>query len=76
LRARRFVLDNPPLLVAGTVTALFWANLDLHGYERVAHALHFAVNDVGPALSRRPAARSERGHRVHGSALLHPAATL
>jgi Na+:H+ antiporter, NhaA family len=47
LRALRFVLDNSLLLVAGTVTALVWANLDLDGYERVAHALHFAVNDVG-----------------------------
>jgi NhaA family Na+:H+ antiporter len=47
LRALRFVLDNSLLLVAGTVAALLWANLDLDGYEGVAHTLHFAVNDVG-----------------------------
>jgi NhaA family Na+:H+ antiporter len=47
LRALRFVLDNSLLLVAGTIAALVWANLDLDGYDRVAHALHFAVNDIG-----------------------------
>jgi NhaA family Na+:H+ antiporter len=41
------ILDNSLLLVAGTVAGLAWANLDHAGYERVAHALHFAVNDVG-----------------------------
>lgn len=43
---RTFILENSLLLIAGTVLALAWANVDLHSYERVAHALHFAVNDV------------------------------
>jgi NhaA family Na+:H+ antiporter len=42
-----FILDNGLLLVAGTVLALLWANIDHVSYERVAHALEFAVNDVG-----------------------------
>jgi Na+:H+ antiporter, NhaA family len=41
-------MDNSLLLVAGTITALIWANVDLHSYERLTHGpLHFLVNDVG-----------------------------
>jgi NhaA family Na+:H+ antiporter len=40
------IRDNSLLLVLGTATALAWANVDHPGYERFAHALHFAVNDV------------------------------
>lgn len=42
-----FIIDNSLLLVVGTVLALLWANVDRASHERVAHALHFAVNDVG-----------------------------
>lgn len=42
-----FVLDNYLLLVIGTVAALLWANIDHASYERLAHALHFPVNEVG-----------------------------
>jgi Na+:H+ antiporter, NhaA family len=42
-----FIIDNSLLLVVGTVLALLWANVDHASYERVAHALRFAVNDVG-----------------------------
>src|SRR6478672_1517731 len=42
-----FVIDNSLLLIAGTVTALVWANTGLASYEHVSHALHFVVNDVG-----------------------------
>jgi len=41
-----FVIDTSLLLVAGTVTALVWANAAPASYARAAHALHFAVNDV------------------------------
>jgi Na+:H+ antiporter, NhaA family len=41
------VVENSLLLVAGTLTALVWANVDHLSYARLAHALHFAVNDVG-----------------------------
>jgi NhaA family Na+:H+ antiporter len=43
----RLVFDNSLLLLAGTVAAVTWANLDLPSYDRVAHPLHFWVNDVG-----------------------------
>jgi NhaA family Na+:H+ antiporter len=42
---RRFV-DNSGLLVAGTIAALVWANIDQASYERFSHALHFVINDV------------------------------
>lgn len=42
-----FLVENSLLLVAGTVTALVWANVAHDSYERVAHALHFVVNDFG-----------------------------
>jgi Na+:H+ antiporter, NhaA family len=43
----RVIIDNYFLLIAGTVTALVWANLSLDSYEHVTHALHFPVNDIG-----------------------------
>jgi NhaA family Na+:H+ antiporter len=42
-----FLVENSLLLVAGTLTGLIWANLDPHSYEGFAHAIHFAVNDIG-----------------------------
>jgi Na+:H+ antiporter, NhaA family len=42
-----FVIDNSLLLIAGTVAALLWANLDHDSYEAVTHPLHFVVNDIG-----------------------------
>jgi Na+:H+ antiporter, NhaA family len=46
-RVLTVILDNSLLLLAGTATAVLWANLDPHGYEEVAHSLHFGVNEVG-----------------------------
>jgi NhaA family Na+:H+ antiporter len=43
----RLLFDHSLLLVAGTLTALVWANLDGQSYSQVAHPLHFWVNDVG-----------------------------
>ena len=43
----RFVFDNSILLVAGTLVAVAWANLDTAGYDHATHPLHFWVNDVG-----------------------------
>ena len=42
-----FVLDNSLLLVAGTLTALVWANVDLHSYAITHGPAHFIVNDIG-----------------------------
>ena len=46
-RLLAFVLERSLLLVAGAVAALIWANLGAASYTAFAHALHFAVNDVG-----------------------------
>jgi Na+:H+ antiporter, NhaA family len=46
-KAIAFVVDNSLLLLAGTIAAVLWANLDLAAYDAVAHPLHFWVNDVG-----------------------------
>lgn len=43
----KFILDNSLLLVAGTVIALVWANLNYEAYEHFAHSVHFVVNDIG-----------------------------
>lgn len=43
----KFILDNSLLLIAGTVIALVWANLNYAAYEHFAHSVHFAVNDIG-----------------------------
>ncbi len=42
-----FLIENSLLLLAGTLAGLVWANLDHHSYEQLAHAIHFAVNDIG-----------------------------
>ena len=46
-RVITFALNNSLLLVAGAVTALAWANLDLASYQRVAGTFHFGVDDIG-----------------------------
>jgi Na+:H+ antiporter, NhaA family len=46
-KVARFVFDNSLLLLGGTIAAVLWANLDLGGYDRLTHPLHFWVNDVG-----------------------------
>jgi NhaA family Na+:H+ antiporter len=46
-RVARLLFDHSLLLVAGTLAALIWANLDEASYGHVAHPLHFWVNDVG-----------------------------
>jgi NhaA family Na+:H+ antiporter len=49
-RATNVFIDNSGLLVLGTVIGLVWANVDPQGYVRLAHALHFVVNDVAMAF--------------------------
>jgi NhaA family Na+:H+ antiporter len=67
-----FVLDNYLLLIAGTVVALFWANTDHEGYEQFAHALHFAVNDIGMAFFFALAAKEIIEATLPGGALASP----
>ena len=49
-RVWAFTLDHSLLLVVGAAAGLVWANLLLASYQRVVHALHFAINDIGMAF--------------------------
>jgi Na+:H+ antiporter, NhaA family len=49
-RAYRYMLDHFLLLPVGAALALVWANTAAESYFRFAHALAFAVNEIGMAL--------------------------
>src|SRR5918999_277160 len=68
----RFVLDNSLLLLAGTGATVVWANLDLRSYDRVAHPLHFAVNDVGMVFFFALAAKEVFEATLPGGPLASP----
>lgn len=68
----RFVLDNSLLLLAGTGAAVLWANLDVGGYDRVAHPLHFVVNDIGMVFFFALAAKEVFEATLPGGALASP----
>jgi Na+:H+ antiporter, NhaA family len=72
-RVLGFVFDNSLLLLAGTVAALIWANVDLAGYDRFAHPLHFWVNDVGMVFFFALAAKEVFEATLPGGALASPA---
>lgn len=66
------LLDNSGLLILGTVIALVWANADRDSYEVVAHALHFAVNDIGMVFFFALAAKEVVEATAPGGALHSP----
>jgi NhaA family Na+:H+ antiporter len=68
----RFVLDNSLLLLAGTGAAVVWANLDLGSYDRIAHPLHFVVNDIGMVFFFALAAKEVFEATLPGGALASP----
>jgi NhaA family Na+:H+ antiporter len=68
-----FVFDNSLLLLAGTVAALIWANVDLPTYDRLAHPVHFWVNDVGMVFFFALAAKEVFEATLPGGALASPA---
>ena len=70
--ASRFILDNSLLLVAGTITAIVWANLDLEHYERVVHVIQFAVDDIGMAFFFALAAKEVLEATAPGGVLHSP----
>jgi NhaA family Na+:H+ antiporter len=49
-QATKTFVNNSGLLMLGTLIALVWANLERESYIRLAHSLHFAVNDIGMAF--------------------------
>jgi Na+:H+ antiporter, NhaA family len=75
-RLARLVLENSLLLVAGTVAAVVWANLDLSSYDAVAHPLHFWVNDVGMVFFFALAAKEVFEATLPGGPLASPCRAL
>jgi NhaA family Na+:H+ antiporter len=75
-RLTHFVLDNSLLLLAGTIGALLWANLDLTSYEKVTHPLHFWVNDVGMTFFFALAAKEVFEATLPGGPLASPGRAL
>src|ERR671912_2613650 len=71
-RLVHFVLGNSLLLVAGTIAAVVWANVDVPGYERVAHPLHFWVNDIGMVFFFALAAKEVFEATLPGGPLASP----
>ncbi|HWI16862.1 MAG TPA: Na+/H+ antiporter NhaA, partial [Vicinamibacterales bacterium] len=67
-----FIFDNSLLLLAGTAAALIWANIDLEGYEHLAHPLHFWVNDVGMVFFFALAAKEVFEATLPGGPLASP----
>jgi NhaA family Na+:H+ antiporter len=67
-----FIFDNSLLLLAGTIAAVIWANVDLTGYEQIAHPLHFWVNDVGMVFFFALAAKEVFEATLPGGPLASP----
>jgi NhaA family Na+:H+ antiporter len=72
----RVIFDNSLLLLAGTLAALVWANVDTPGYTRVSGALQFAVNDVGMVFFFALAAKEVFEATLPGGALASRAQAL
>jgi NhaA family Na+:H+ antiporter len=70
--AARFILDNSLLLLGGTVAAVAWANIDNDSYDRLAHPLHFLVNDVGMVFFFALAAKEVFEATLPGGPLASP----
>lgn len=71
-RLGRLILGNSLLLLAGTVAAVAWANLDLVSYDRIMHPLHFWVNDVGMVFFFALAAKEVFEATLPGGSLASP----
>ena len=67
-----FIFDNSLLLLAGTVAAVVWANVDLDSYDGIAHPLHFWVNDVGMVFFFALAAKEVFEATLPGGPLASP----
>jgi len=71
-RLARLILDNSLLLVAGTLAAVTWANIDIASYDNVAHPMHFWVNDVGMVFFFALAAKEVFEATLPGGPLASP----
>ena len=68
----RAFIDNSGLLISGTVLALLWANVDHDSYERLAHSLHFVVNDIAMVFFFALAAKEVFEATLPGGSLASP----
>jgi len=68
----RVIIDNSLLLILGTVVALVWANVNVEEYNHVAHAMHFAVNDIGMVFFFALAAKEVFEAMLPGGPLASP----
>jgi NhaA family Na+:H+ antiporter len=68
----RFIMNNSLLLIAGTVAAVVWANLDFRTYDALAHPLHFWVNDIGMVFFFALAAKEVFEATLPGGPLASP----
>ena len=71
-RLARYILDNSLLLLAGTVIAVAWANVDVDCYSRLARPLQFWVNDLGMVFFFALAAKEVFESMLPGGALASP----
>jgi Na+:H+ antiporter, NhaA family len=71
-RTATFIFDNSLLLLAGTIVAVAWANIDPASYDRVAHPLHFWVNDVAMVFFFALAAKEVFEATLPGGPLASP----
>lgn len=71
-RTISFLLENSLFLIGGTLIGLIWANTDLHGYESVAHNIHFFVNEIAMAFFFGIAAKEVYEALLPGGALSSP----
>lgn len=68
----QFLVENSGFLIIGTLLGLVWANLDYASYDLLAHALHFAVNEIGMAIFFGIAAKEVFEALLPGGALASP----
>ena len=68
----RVVFDNSLLLLLGTVVAVVWANVDVASYDRLAHPLHFWINDVAMVFFFALAAKEVFEATLPGGSLSSP----
>src|SRR2546428_14088545 len=71
-RAWDLAVEHSFALPAGAAIALVWANTLADSYARVAHATHFAVNDVGMAFFFAIAAKEVVEATTRGGVLHSP----
>jgi NhaA family Na+:H+ antiporter len=66
------VIEYSLLLIVGAVAAIIWANVDNDSYGRMAHTIHFVVNDIGMVFFFALATKEVVEAMLPGGALSSP----